>query len=45
LVFEVKTEQVAAFSAWVKGVMESAYALRVPLVVDVHAGTNWGAAH
>ena len=34
-----------AFSAWVKGVMESAYPLRVPLVVDVHAGANWGAAH
>ena len=45
LVFEVKTEEVAAFSAWVKGVMESAYSLRVPLVVDVHAGANWGAAH
>jgi DNA polymerase-1 len=45
LVFEVKTDEVAAFSAWVKGVMESAYALRVPLVVDVHAGPNWGTAH
>jgi DNA polymerase-1 len=45
LVFEVKTDEVAAFSAWVKGVMESAYPLRVPLVVDVHAGANWGAAH
>jgi DNA polymerase-1 len=45
LVFEVKTDEVVAFSAWVKGVMESAYTLRVPLVVDVHAGANWGAAH
>jgi DNA polymerase-1 len=45
LVFEVKTGEVAAFSAWVKGVMESAYTLRVPLVVDVHTGANWGAAH
>jgi DNA polymerase-1 len=45
LVFEVKTDEVTAFSVWVKGVMESAYALRVPLVVDVHAGPNWGAAH
>jgi DNA polymerase-1 len=45
LVFEVKTDEVAAFSTWVKGEMESAYALRVPLVVDIHAGTNWGAAH
>jgi DNA polymerase-1 len=45
LVFEVKTDEVAAFSAWVKGVMESAYTLRVPLVVDVHAGANWGTAH
>ncbi len=45
LVFEVKTDEVAAFSAWVKDVMESTYTLRVPLVVDVHAGANWGAAH
>jgi DNA polymerase I len=45
LVFEVKTDEVAAFSAWAKGVMESAYVLRVPLVVDVHAGANWGEAH
>ena len=45
LVFEVKTDEVAAFSVWVKGVMESAYTLRVPLVVDVHSGANWGAAH
>jgi DNA polymerase I len=45
LVFEVKDADVAAFSAWVKGVMESAYQLRVPLVVDVHAGPSWGAAH
>ena len=45
LVFEVKTDEVAAFSTWAKGVMESAYTLRVPLVVDVHAGANWGAAH
>jgi DNA polymerase-1 len=45
LVFEVKTDEVAAFSTWVKGVMESAYTLRVPLVVDAHAGPSWGAAH
>jgi DNA polymerase I len=45
LVFEVRDAEVAAFSAWVKGVMESAYELRVPLVVDVHAGASWGAAH
>jgi len=45
LVFEVKTDEVPAFSAWVKQVMESAYVLRVPLVVDVHAGPDWGAAH
>jgi len=30
LVFEVKTDEVAAFSAWVKDVMESTYTLRVP---------------
>jgi DNA polymerase-1 len=45
LVFEVRTEAVPDFSRWVKGEMESVYALRVPLVVDVGSGPTWGSAH
>ncbi|MBI4372079.1 MAG: DNA polymerase I [Elusimicrobia bacterium] len=41
LVFEVDRGEAAAFGRWVKGVMEGAMALRVPLVVDVKAGPNW----
>jgi DNA polymerase I len=45
LVFEVETESVPAFSAWVQTQMESVHGLRVPLVVDVGAGRTWGDAH
>ncbi len=45
LVFEVPQAEVDDFSRWVKGEMQSAYELRVPLVVDVHAGRSWGDAH
>jgi DNA polymerase-1 len=45
LVFEVPEGDVAAFCPWVKREMESAYELRVPLVVDVRAGRTWGDAH
>ncbi len=41
LVFEVDADQAAPFAAWVRGVMEKAVELRVPLVVDVKAGPNW----
>ena len=45
LVFEVPAADVEAFGPWVKHEMESAFALRVPLVVDVHTGRSWGEAH
>jgi DNA polymerase-1 len=45
LVFEVRTEEVAGFSAWVKAEMEGVHQLLVPLVVDVGAGRTWGSAH
>jgi DNA polymerase I len=45
LVFEVPNGEVEAFCPWVKAEMEAAYELRVPLVVEVHAGPSWGDAH
>ena len=45
LVFEVPEAGVAAFGDWVKAEMESVYALKVPLVVDVGAGPTWSSAH
>jgi DNA polymerase-1 len=41
LLFEVAKDQVPAFAAWVRGVMEGAVKLNIPLVVDVKAGPNW----
>ncbi len=41
LVFEVDAAEAAPFAAWVRGVMENTVELRVPLVVDVKAGSNW----
>lgn len=45
LVLEVKTEQLEAFSAQLKKIMEDAAELAVPLIVEVGAGKNWGEAH
>jgi len=45
LVLEVKTEQLDAFSAKLKEIMEDAAELAVPLIVEVGSGKNWGEAH
>jgi len=45
LVLEVKTEQLEAFSAKLKEIMEDAAELAVPLIVEVDSGKNWGEAH
>ena len=45
LVLEVKTEQLEAFSAKLKEIMEHAAELSVPLIVEVGSGKNWGEAH
>ncbi|MEK7381966.1 MAG: DNA polymerase, partial [Elusimicrobiota bacterium] len=41
LIFEVEKSEVPAFASWVRGAMEQAVKLRVPVVVDVKAGANW----
>ncbi|MBL4797884.1 MAG: DNA polymerase I [Oleispira sp.] len=45
LVLEVKTEQLEAFKAKLKEIMEDAAELAVPLIVEVDSGKNWGEAH
>jgi len=45
LIFEVAESELEATRALVKGVMESAATLDVPLVVDTGIGDNWDEAH
>lgn len=45
LLFEVRRDQASALGAEVGRIMESAYQLRVPLVVDVGIADNWADAH
>jgi DNA polymerase-1 len=45
LVFEVRKAAADAVGARMKQEMESVYALRVPLVVDVGVANNWAGAH
>ncbi len=42
LLFEVDEEELDTLSAFVKRHMEEALLLRVPLVVDISVGRNWG---
>lgn len=42
LVFETEAAVAEEFATRMKGIMESAYALSVPLVVDANTGRNWG---
>ena len=42
LIFEVKDDVAEAFSKELKRAMESAYALRVPLIVETAIGKDWG---
>ena len=45
LVFEVPVDELDEAKRGIKAAMESAYALAVPLTVDVGSGPNWNAAH
>ena len=45
LVFEVPESEVEATGALVRGIMQQAASLSVPLVVEVGHGSSWGAAH
>lgn len=42
LVFEVREDRVRSEARKLRKIMEQVYALRVPLVVSVEAGKNWG---
>ncbi len=45
LVFEVREDQVTSASETIRGHMEGAAELAIPLVVDVGVGGNWDEAH
>jgi DNA polymerase-1 len=45
LVFEVRAEATEAISAAIRGHMEGAAELRVPLLVDIGVGNDWDQAH
>ena len=42
LIFEVPDESVPEFSSWLKTTMETIVPLKVPLVVNIAVGKNWG---
>ncbi len=42
LLFEIKAEMVGKYAAELKEIMENVIKLKVPVVVDVSAGDNWG---
>jgi DNA polymerase-1 len=45
LVFEVKTDCLAEYQTQIVELMQSAAALRVPLVAEAGSGQNWDQAH
>ncbi len=45
LVFEIHKDQLDSSIEKIRGLMESAAELKVPLIVDVGTGANWEEAH
>ncbi|MBS0628293.1 MAG: DNA polymerase I, partial [Verrucomicrobia bacterium] len=43
LLFEVSPEEVESLSHFVKNKMEHVFSLKIPLIVDISIGKNWGA--
>lgn len=42
VVFEVSNDDIDKVSKKIKNIMENIYKLKVPIIVDVHWGQNWG---
>jgi len=45
LLFEVHCDEIHAFTDFVRNKMESAWNLKVPLIVDINIGQSWAEAH
>jgi DNA polymerase-1 len=45
LVFEIESDAIDAASERIRGIMQGAAELKVPLIVDVGVGENWDEAH
>lgn len=41
LVFELPSEKIECLASKIKAVMENVISLKIPLVVDIHVGSNW----
>lgn len=42
LIFEIPREEVPIFTKMVKNIMENTYLFKIPLIVDIEVGKNWG---
>jgi len=42
LIFEIKEESVKKYIGQIKDIMENIIKLKVPIIVDIKYGTNWG---
>jgi DNA polymerase-1 len=45
LVFEIANNELSTLEPMIKKMMQSAFSLRVPLIVDIGTGKNWDEAH
>ncbi len=42
LIFSVKADKLKLYAKEIKNIMENIYSLKVPLIVDIKTGDNWG---